>query len=104
MSCSGLGCITYHGAGELVIVESSMDHVDTWLADFGVCSFLDNIAILEQNPQQSIQITVGDANVPFIFQQENAPMYRARNVEAWLVTNDIHTCASDTVARLVSRP
>ena len=40
-------CITYHGAGELVIVESSMDHVDTWLSDFRVCFFLNNIAILE---------------------------------------------------------
>ena len=93
-------CISDHGAGELVIVESSMDHVDSWLSDFGVCSFLNNIAILERNPQQSIQNTVGDANMPFIFQQENASVYRARNVEAWLVTNDI----CDPVARLVSRP
>ena len=67
-----------------------MDHVDTWLSDFGLCSFLDNIAILEQNQQQSIQNTLGDANMPFIFQQENTPVFRARNVEVWLVTNDIH--------------
>ena len=51
-------CFTYDGVGELVLVDDNMDHADY-------------IAILEQNPQQSIQNIHGDANMQFIFQQDN---------------------------------
>ena len=35
------------------------------------------------------KFTDGDANMLFIFQQDNAPVHRASNVEAWLDANDI---------------
>ncbi len=31
----------------------------------------------------------GDVNMPFIFQDDNAPCHRARTVNAWIDRNDI---------------
>ena len=65
------GCVSYHGVGELVIVDGTMKNTDY-------------IDILDHNLLDSVQNMFGEAMIPFIFQYDNEPMHTARNVQTWL--------------------
>ncbi len=72
------GCVTIHGVGELVVVD-------------GTLKLQDYIAILDDNLLQSVENTFGHRQTPFVFQQDNAPVHKARNVEVWLEQQGIQT-------------
>ncbi len=57
------GCITYVGVGELVVVDGNLNAVGY-------------IEVLEQNLLQSIENILGDRNMPFLFQHDNAPVHK----------------------------
>lgn len=70
------GCVSYHGVGELVIVDGTMKSTDY-------------IDILDHNLLDSVENMFGDAMIPFIFQHDNAPVHTARNVQTWLDEHDV---------------
>lgn len=70
------GCVSYHGVGELVIVDGTMESTH-------------NIDILDHNILDSVKNMFGDAMIPFIFQHNNALMHTAYNVQTWLDEHDI---------------
>ena len=72
------GCVTVHGVGELVVVNGNINHQVY-------------INVLDENLLQSIENTFGDRHTPFIFQHDNAPVHKARNVERWLDQQEIQT-------------
>lgn len=70
------GCIGFHGVGELVAFDVTVNaqaYVDT----------------LQGNLRQSIENIFGDRNHPFVFQHDNAPVHSARLTSEWLDTEDI---------------
>ena len=70
------GCVSIHGPGNLVVVDGNMDqwrYIDT----------------LEENLLPSVEAMFGDAQMPFIFQDDNAPCHRARTVNAWIDRKEI---------------
>ncbi len=72
------GCVTIHGVGELVLVDGTVTHQ----------VYID---ILDQNLLESVENTFGDRRTAFVFQQDNAPVHKARNVERWLERQEIQT-------------
>ena len=71
-------CVTVHGVGELVVVNGNINHQVY-------------INVLDEILLQSIENTFGDRHTPFIFQHDNAPVHKARNVERWLDQQEIQT-------------
>ena len=72
------GCVTVHGVGELVVINGNINKQVY-------------INVLDENLLQSMENTFGDRHTPFIFQHDNAPVHKARNVERWLDQQEIQT-------------
>lgn len=70
------GCISFHGVGQLVVVDGNLNSEGY-------------IGILQEHLWQSVENMLGDRNMPFIFQHDNAPVHTARNVQAWLDEEDV---------------
>ena len=68
--------VSYHGVGELVIVDGTMKSADY-------------IQIPNHNLLDSVENMFGDAMIPFMFQHDSAPVHTARNVQTWLVEHDV---------------
>ena len=71
------GCISVHGTGELAVLEGNINHRDY-------------IEVLDQNLLSSVENMFGHREHPFIFQDDNAPVHRARGVETWLENQGIN--------------
>ena len=70
------GCVSFHGAGELIIVD-------------GIVKGIDYTYILDHNLLDSVGNMFGDAMTPFIFQYDTATVQTTRNVHTWLGEHDV---------------
>ena len=86
VSLMGWGCVSYHGVGKLVIVDCPMKSTNY-------------IDILVHNYLDSVENMFEDTKNQFIFQHDNAPVHRTRNVKTWL---DEHDVEDDPVASSVT--
>ena len=70
------GVVTFHGVGELVLVDGNMNGEQY-------------VQILDENLLQSVENNYGDRDYSFFFQDDNAPAHRARVTNEWIDNNGI---------------
>ena len=71
------GCVGIYGVGDLVVVDGNMDSAKYR-------------EILDSHLFPSIGNIFGDAQHPFIFQDDNAPAHRAAQMDQWYDDNGVN--------------